>query len=85
MSCRIKYHKKESFNIDQKMRDLEKRREKLLEDNKNLKHLENGIEINIKTQKSAEIKYDQNTNNITEIKSDINKEEKNYTKINNEK
>ena len=90
MSCRLKTNRKEeTFNIDQKMKELEKKREKLMEENKKLKQLEisNEKANNIKTYRDT--KNDQNINTninknfFNEVKNDLNKIEKN--KINPEK
>ena len=77
MSCRVKYNKKESFNIDQKMKELEMKKNKLKEEENKLK--ENNNDIN--AQNNIEIKKEEKINK-TEVKNDINKNENTFKKIN---
>lgn len=77
MSYRINPDKKENLNIDQKMKELEKKKEKLMEENKKLKQIENTNEKpnnNIKTYK--ETKNEPKVTFQTEIKTDLSKNEK---------
>ena len=77
MSCRVKFNKKESFNIDQKMKELEMKKNKLKEEENKLK--ENNKNIN--SQNNFEIKKEEKINK-TEVKNNINKNENTFKKIN---
>ena len=80
MSCRIKYNKKENFVVEQKMKELEKKKDNLKEENaKEYKEINN-----INNKKNLEIKQEQEQNKI-EIKKEINKNNNINKNINIEK
>ena len=74
MSCRLKNNKKESFNIDQKMKELEIKKNKLKEENKIKEYKDINIPNNDEIKREEKIK--------TELKNDISQNENMYKKIN---
>ena len=80
MSCRIKFNKKENLALEQKVKELEKKKDNLKEENtKDNKEINN-----INNKKNLEIKQEPNPNKI-EIKNEINKNDNINKNINTEK
>ena len=76
MSCRVRFNKKDSLNLDQKMKEIEKNKKE--EENKIKQNDIKEINNNVNIQKTVEIKKD------VEIKNEMNKNELNKN-INNNK